>query len=210
MISLYIDNRLNDEHKSMVEAHFKICPKCYQKYKEIKMVVENIKLSTEKVLKKVEGVEAVSLFNIREYEKFYKNISAYIDNELTYNESVNFRKYLLQSKAARTEFRHACNLQSKVNECVTDCIEGSELDLSRKIVKEIMDEHKSKKFNFNILLKVAILIGLAVFSTSVIYFFAHSKTNFPPIFKQHKKVIYVENSLPQIKIPNLVSESYKD
>ena len=36
-------------------------------------------------------------------ENFLENISPYIDDELCYDDSIKFRRYLLKSKQARTE-----------------------------------------------------------------------------------------------------------
>ena len=194
MLSLYIDDRLNEEHKSFVEDHFKICPSCYQKYKEIKSIIENLRLSYEKVLKQAEKIENANLFNIREYEKFYYNISSYIDNELSDEESINFRKYLLKSKSARNDLKNAYNLKIQIDDSVDKCKEQMNVDLSKKISKIVREEKEKEFTNTKMYLKVAILTGLLIFSLSgmCLFFQSSKQPNNQKFFRYHKKVIYVQ------------------
>lgn len=204
MISLYIDDRLNDEHRLFVENHFKKCPQCFQKYKEMKNIIENLKLSYEKILKEVEGIETVNLFNIREYEKFYNNISAYIDNELTYEESIEFRKYLLKSKAGRVDLRNHYNLENHIQDSVSKCINKLDINLSKSIIKNLKEEREVT--NKNLYLKVAILTGLLVVTTSGMYMFKHSDKNYnQEPTKREKKVIYVKRSGTPAEVKGLLS-----
>ena len=41
MMSLYIENKLDDEDKVFVEHHFSKCAECYQKYLEMKEGIGN-------------------------------------------------------------------------------------------------------------------------------------------------------------------------
>lgn len=189
MISLYIDDKLNDEHKKMVEEHFALCPECYQKYLNIKSIIENLKLSYEKVLEKVEPIETVNLFNIREYEKFYRNISAYMDNELSNQESIDFRKYLLKSKSARSDLKNMYILQNQIKDSFTKCISHSRVNLAKKIVKKIKRENQTTE---QIIAKVAILLGLAIFTGSCLYFFKNNDKHEPPKIKKEKNFISVK------------------
>lgn len=204
MLSLYIDDRLNDEHKAFVEDHFQKCPQCFQKYKDMKNIIENLKFSYEKILKEVEGIETVNLFNIREYEKFYNNISAYIDNELTYDESIEFRKYLLKSKAARVDLRNSYNLESQIQDSISKCINNCEVKLAKKVVKKIKKGRKT--VNNNVYLKVAIISGLLLFTSSGMYVFKHSDKNYNQEFiKPQKKIIYVKKTATPSETKSLLS-----
>ncbi len=192
MLSLYIDDKLNDEHKSFVEEHFKVCPQCFQKYKEIKSIIENLRLSYDKVLKQAEKVETISLFNIREYEKFYMNISSYIDEELSDEESINFRKYLLKSKSARNELKNAYNLRTNIQESIETLKNETKVDLAKKITGTLKENKRNESLGIKLYLKVAILTGLLIFSTSGIYLFLNQdKEEHKKDLWYHKRVIYV-------------------
>ena len=58
--------------------------------------------------------ESEKIFSIREYEAFHQNISPYIDDELCYEDSIKFRKYLLKSKSARNELASAYGLKNNI------------------------------------------------------------------------------------------------
>ncbi len=203
MMSLYIDDKLNDEHKAFVEEHFKNCPQCYQRYKEMKNIIENLKLSYEKIINKVENIETISLFNIREYEKFYNNISAYVDNELSYEEGIEFRKYLLKSKSARGDLKNIYTLQSNVKESISHCIEKSNVNLSKKIIKILKEENKPTPNRYFI--KVAAVFAIAFFSTSGLYLFKHPEKIYNNHYFKFKKTIYVKDIQNAPEIKGLVS-----
>ena len=80
MLSLYIENKLDDDDRLFIENHFLECSSCYQKYIEMKEIISNLHFEYEKLLNEFERIESNKMFNIREYEMFYKNISPYIDD----------------------------------------------------------------------------------------------------------------------------------
>ena len=68
MLSLYIENKLNEEERFFVENHFLNCINCYQKYLEMKKIINNLHFEYEKLLDEFEKIESNQNFNIREYE----------------------------------------------------------------------------------------------------------------------------------------------
>ena len=142
LLSLYIENKLEIEDKLFIENHFISCGDCYQKYLEMKEIMSNLHFEYEKLLNEFEKIEAGKMFNIREYEMFYKNISPYIDDELCYDESIKFRKYLLKSKPARTELAEAYGLKNNIKHSVAEFKKDLNINFSRKIIKQLKDEKK--------------------------------------------------------------------
>lgn len=208
MISLYIDDKLNEEHKAFVEEHFLKCPSCFEKYKQMKNIIENLKLSYEKILKEVENVETVNLFNIREYEKFHNNISAYIDNELTYEESVEFRKYLLKSKSARNDLRNIYKLKNAMQDSIVETINDFNVDFSKKIVFELKKD-QDRTFQ-EVYLKIAGFVGLVILSWSGLFLFTHTqKIPVPNNLKKHNKIYYVQSKPGSAEAKILVEEGNK-
>lgn len=206
MLSLYIDNKLNDEHKKFVEKHFLNCPKCFQQYKDMKNIIENLKDSYDKILKEIESIDTVNLFNIREYERFYSNISAYIDNELCYEDSIDFRKYVLKSKAARRDLTNIYNLKNHMQNSIESVYKNYNSNLSSKVIKIIKNEQQSvyQKFFY----KAAILAGILIFSGSGFYVFTHTdKINPEHYIKKQKNIIYVKNKPSATKFFDLVSRT---
>ena len=114
MLSLYIEHKLCESDRLFVENHFFKCKSCYQKYLEMKEIINNLHFEYEKLLNEFDRIENDKMFNIREYETFYNNISPYIDDELCYDDRVKFRKYLLKSKPARVELSNAYILKNNI------------------------------------------------------------------------------------------------
>lgn len=166
MLSLYIENKLEPEDKVFVENHFLVCGDCYQKYLEMKEIINNLHFEYEKLLNEFERLESNNMFNIREYETFYKNISPYIDDELCYDESIKFRKYLLKSKSARAELASAYGLKNNIRTSVAAFKDSVNVNFSGKIIKKLQDERRDT-FD-NVYRRAAVVLGFMV--TSLVLF----------------------------------------
>ena len=157
MLSLYIENKLDDEERFFVENHFLSCINCYQKYLEMKKIMNNLHLEYKKLLDEFDKLESNQNFSIREYETFYNNISPYIDDELNYEECIKFRKYILKSKPARAELANAYKLKNNIKRAVTKLKDNTNINFSKKILKKLKEE---KRDTFDIIYqRAAILIG---------------------------------------------------
>lgn len=160
MLCAYIENKLTLEEKIFVENHFKSCPSCHKKYIEMRQILNNLHIEYAKLMKELKESEEKKVFRIREYETFYENISPYIDDELCYEDSINFRKYLLKSKSARSELANAYSLKNNIKNSINDFKEKTNINYSKKIIKEL----QGKSFNFveNFYKNVAIFIGFLI------------------------------------------------
>ena len=168
MLSLFIDNKLNDDDNFFVETHLLKCGECYKKYIEMKSVMTNLHLEYEKLMDEFDKIEAENTFNIREYEKFYENISPYIDDELCYEDSIKFRKYLLSSKPARVELANAYGLRNSIKQSVEKMTNSLNLNYSKKILKRLKNENPE---NFeNMYKRAAIALIIMVVSLLVLTF----------------------------------------
>ncbi len=160
MLSLYIENKLNEDDKFFVENHFLHCSDCYEKYLEMKEIINNLHFEYQKLINEFERIEANKMFNIREYEMFYQNISPYIDDELCYDESIKFRKYLLKSKPARAELASAYGLKNSIKNSVTTFKDNLNINYAKKIIKRLREDNK---YSFeNIYTRAALVIGFMV------------------------------------------------
>lgn len=137
LLSLYIENKLSFEDKIFVENHLKKCSDCNEKYLEMKDVLKNLHFEYKKLVDEFQKIENDKIFSIREYENFYNNISPYIDDELCYDDSINFRKYLLKSKPARTELSLAYGLKNNIKISVADFKNNLNINFSNRIMKQI-------------------------------------------------------------------------
>ncbi len=169
MLSMFIEHKLCESDMLFIENHFYKCQSCYQKYLEMKEIINNLHFEYEKLLSEFDSIENNKLFNIREYETFYNNISPYIDDELCYDESIKFRKYLLKSKPARSELSNAYLLRNNIKSSVDSYKNGLNFNYSKKIINTIKNENKIPyAFFFG---KTALVTSLTVFSILVLFIY---------------------------------------
>lgn len=169
MLGAYIENKLPWNDVNFVKLHLKKCPVCYEKYITMKKVLKNLRFEYEKLINEFEKIEADRIFNIREYENFYNNLSPYLDDELNYDESIKFRTYLLKSKSARAELTLAYNLRNGIKESFETYKNGVRLNYAKNIIKKLKDENSSGlKYGYT---KAAIIIGFSVFAMILLLLF---------------------------------------
>lgn len=142
LLELYVENRLNSLEKSLVEEHLASCPECRDKYVRMKDAIKNLRTSYEHLLQEFEEIEKNKIFKVKEHEIFYANISSYIDNELSYNEAVDFRKYLLKSKPARKTLEEAYMLENNLKKTFTDYSNNLKINYAKKITDKLKSERK--------------------------------------------------------------------
>lgn len=181
MLSLYIEHKLCESDRLFVENHFFKCKSCYQKYLEMKEIINNLHFEYEKLLHEFDRIENDKMFNIREYETFYNNISPYIDDELCYDDSVKFRKYLLKSKPARAELSNAYVLKNNIKNSVTSYKNGLNFNYSKKIINKLKnDEKTSYTTGFRKTMVIACLSAFSILVFSIYFlisYFSESYAN---------------------------------
>ncbi len=174
MLSAYIENKLPWNEVNFVKMHLKKCPACYEKYITMKNVLNNLRFEYEKLLNEFEKIEADRIFNIREYESFYSNISPYLDDELNYDESIKFRKYLLKSKSARSELAVAYNLRNNIRDSFEWYKNNTHFNYAKNIVKKLKKENETHhKYSYK---RAAIIIGLMAL-VMILLLFGYSYVN---------------------------------
>lgn len=168
LLSIYIDGKLSGELKEKLELHLMKCPTCFEKYKQMKNILENLKISYEKMIREFDEIESTRIFNIREYEKFKNNISAYLDNELSPEESLDFRKFIFKSKAAREELDLYYDVQNSMREAFQEQMSNIHINMSRGIINRLKKKHNVYGYPYQ---KVAIITGLVIFigSAGILY-----------------------------------------
>ena len=49
MLSMYIENKLEEKDRLLVENHFMFCSDCYKKYLEMKNIMDNLHFEYKKI-----------------------------------------------------------------------------------------------------------------------------------------------------------------
>ena len=109
LLSFYIDDKLSSQLKQFVEAHLATCPTCRAKLDALSNMVKSLKEVHEKIANlKPEQQETP---NSEQYNIFKTNLSAYVDNELSDEENIKVKKYVISNTKARQELENMYNLK---------------------------------------------------------------------------------------------------
>lgn len=193
MLSLYIDNKLDYHEYSFVQEHLTNCNECYKKYLYLKSLIKNLKDSYKQILELAAKKQKQKTFSIREHEKFMRQISPYVDNELDAQECFEFRKYLMKSKSAQKELKKTYILQKELRLTFNKTKKEFSPSVSRNVINNLRNKHK--RFESTIIkeiftmrtAKIAILAGLIMFGS---YEFKQLDT---PLKEKTKQVLLKEN-----------------
>ena len=195
MLSAYIENKLTDDERLFVEKHFAVCANCRKKFYEMSEIIGNLHFEYEKMLKEFNKIEENKKFSIREYETFYNNISPYVDDELCYEDSLRFRKYLLKSKPARDELSNVYGLRNNIKKSVNHFINKSNINYARKVMKKLKEE---EKYLFpNVYKRAAIAIGFMISALAALLLLLGLN-----YFNKSYAEVVTENTTQNIIFPN--------
>ncbi len=135
LLSFYIDDRLSAQLKQFVESHLEVCPSCRAKFEALKAMVSSLKEVHEKMT-------AVKLdYNSNQIpqqnEEFQMNLSAYVDNELSDEENIKVKKYVISNAKARQDLENMYNLRKVLNNSFEKTKNEAKEDYSKYILKRI-------------------------------------------------------------------------
>jgi anti-sigma factor RsiW len=135
LLSFYIDDKLSSQLKQFVEAHLEICPTCRTKLETLRSMVKSLREAHEKI----SAVKSDSTDNASEFqnEEFKMNLSAYIDNELSDEENIKLKKYVISNPKARQELEGMYNLKKVLHESFEKTKNESKDDFSRFVLRQI-------------------------------------------------------------------------
>lgn len=135
LLSFYIDNKLSSQLKQFVEAHLATCPTCRAKLDALTDMVKSLKEVHEKITDiKKEPIEST---DSDQYNSFKTNLSAYIDNELSDEENIKIKKYVISNPKARGDLEDMYKLRKALNNSFEKARHDTKEDFSRYILRRI-------------------------------------------------------------------------
>lgn len=135
LLSFYIDDKLSTQLKQFVEAHLSTCPTCRAKLDALKDMVKNLKEVHDKLADiKPETQETP---DSEQYNSFKSNLSAYIDNELSDEENIKIKKYVISNPKARGDLENMYKLKTALHNSFERTKHEAKEDYSRYILRRI-------------------------------------------------------------------------
>ncbi|MBR1776224.1 zf-HC2 domain-containing protein [bacterium] len=169
LISFYIEGELTSELSKKVEDHLRQCPTCRAKYNILSSLFSDMKKEFEEDYSDSENDYATTAYPSREYKSFKNNLSAYIDNELPYDENIKIKKYTIKNKKARKELEENYNIRKLMNDSFSKTKSGMRQDFSRNVMKKLDTENRYPGFNPLIKVGFAFIITVLIMSAIIIY-----------------------------------------
>lgn len=191
LLSMYIDNKLDADLYEFVKNHLDVCPECYRKYVMLKQLLTELRNAYKELLNDAELQQKNQIFNIKEYERFHNNLSAYFDNELPLNESVDMKKYMIKFPNARRDLEEMYNLHKIIHNSVICVKKSFNQDYSKIICYKIRgitpSNRKAAYLKAASFAGALILLGAMVLST-----LPAGKTVIDKGYRFLKRTIYVQ------------------
>lgn len=136
LLSFYLDDRLNDQLRQFVTAHLDICPTCRAKYEALKNVVKGLRDAHEKI-STMETEDKGNSMDTPQYSEFKTNLSAYIDNELTDEENIKIKKYVISNPEARKDLEKMYEMKKVMHNSFEKTKNDFKDDYSKYILRRI-------------------------------------------------------------------------
>ena len=175
LITFYIEGDLSNSLKSQVEEHMKTCSSCRAKYDIVKSMIFDLKNSLDfNENKKQNNLNSGSQTTSQQYRLFKNNLSAYIDNELSSNESIKIKKFTINNINARKELEDNYNIRKLMNDSFNKTKQEARQDFSRNVLRQLELEedanlgiHPAIKLLICFTITVLVITSLVLMSLSV-------------------------------------------
>lgn len=200
LLAMYIDKKLDLDTMEFVKAHLEVCSTCYKKYILLKGLINELRKAYQEITTEAELQEKNQKFNIKEYENFQSNLSSYFDNELSLNQCISMKKYMIKFPNARKDLEQLYNLHKLVINSQEAVKKTLTQDYSHTICHKLFG--KSKKYKQKKFLKIASFAGILIIISSIIGTnISFTKTVLEKSKDFFKRPIYVHNKTNNNFIP---------
>ena len=135
LLSFYIDDKLSVQLKEFVEAHLEICPSCRAKFEALRKMVNSLKEVHEKMTAIKSDYDTNQ--TTPQYDEFKTNLSAYVDNELSDEENIKVKKYVISNAKARQDLENLYTLKKVLSNSFEKTKNEVKEDYSKYILKRI-------------------------------------------------------------------------
>lgn len=141
LMTFYINNRLEYPLKQMFEQHLENCPSCREKYNTLLKIMDNFSKAKEIIdnmdfAQYSEFEEELEKENEKDYV-LVQNLSAYSDNELSADESLKVKKYIISNSSARKTLEEFYALKKLLNNSFEKSSNKFKEDYSKCIMKQL-------------------------------------------------------------------------
>lgn len=151
LLNYYFEGKLNPTLKEYVSLHIENCEHCKKKFQELQNIINKYSCPENKFSE--ENAVSIELKN---------NLSAYIDNELSYSDNIKIKKYTISNNNARKELELMYKFKKILHSAYEYTKKDLKKDYSKNIIKEIANDeyYVTTYFNKIIYLFLIIITGI--------------------------------------------------
>ncbi len=169
LLKFYIEDKLNSQINEMIESHIECCSSCREKYK----TMLNIKLGFIQAKEYLDSIKSendiLEKFNNEPNYVTVKNLSAYSDNELSDEESLKVKKYIIKNLSGRQALEEIYELRNVLQKAFKKDENQIREDYSKKILNKIALEEEIKLGGSKLKVASLLIFLLTSFTVGLIY-----------------------------------------
>ena len=147
LLNDYINGTIDVKESLFIKEHLKICVNCRYTYQTMK------KQKLEPDIQSQDGI-----LRQKEDNYYMQNLSAYYDNELSFEDSVRMKKYFSKTPAAREELKKLHRLRILLQKVHNTTLKKANINYSKTILKKL--NNTNSKVLFTLIQKFATAILL--------------------------------------------------
>ncbi len=143
LLTFYIENKLNKSLSRQINEHLALCPRCMEKYKKLRKILENFSEIKSKIS---EEDEPDSTYETAQYKRFKANLSAYIDNELSDSDNIKIKKIAISNPLARRDLENIYAFKQLLQTSFNRTKNELKQDYSRKTLEKLYIINNNSEF----------------------------------------------------------------
>ena len=167
VLDYYVNGKLNKLLRKIVKEHLEKCPECMSEYISI---TEKL---TPKIIKQDSNKDDETVKN-KQYIYFKKNLSAYIDNELSNEDNIKIKKFAIANPLARKDLENIFLFKKFLRSAFEKTKDELKTDYSKQITNKIIHEMRYERTIdpfYKIAIFLFIMLGFLIScAISLLYF----------------------------------------
>lgn len=146
LIPFYINDELGENLKKAFVEHLHNCPNCHVRFNMLNSIVNDLKEAYDNLVFDSNEEEKIKIEAITEEDSITNtNLSAYIDNELNDDLSIQIRKNIIAKPILRKKIENLYNLRKIMTDSFNKKKNGLKSDFSKDVIKRIQAKQEEKE-----------------------------------------------------------------
>ena len=165
LIPFYINDELGENLKKAFVEHLHNCPNCHIRFNMLNSIVNDLKEAYNNLVFDSNEEEKIKIEAITEEDaKTNANLSAYIDNELNDEISIQIRKNIIAKPILRKKIENLYNLRKMITNSFNKEKNSLKSDFSKDVIKRIQANQEEKESFLPCIFFIAFVASVIIIS----------------------------------------------